>query len=94
MELIIVMPDGERRKVYVRKHYNASQPHISEDFVKLNQAFSDCGAAKKVKFGDADCLLCDAEKIFEVVRHVLAPDPECIVTSEYIAPERWKDITF
>ena len=67
---------------------------IIEDFVKLNQAFSDCGAAKKVKFGDADCLLCDARRIFEVVRHVLAPDPECIVTSEYIAPERWKNITF
>ena len=46
------------------------------------------------KFGDADCLLCDAKRIFEVVRHVLAPDPECIVTSESIEPERWRDIAF
>lgn len=92
MKLQIVMPDGESRTVYVRKHYNASQPHISEDFVKLNQAFLDCGAARQVKFGDADCLLCDARRIFEVVRHVIAPDPECIVTSESIAPERWKDL--
>lgn len=93
MELKIAMPDGSIRKVYVRRHYNATQPHISEDFVKLNQAFLECGAAKQVKFGDADCLLCDAKRIFEVVRHVLAPDPECIVTSESIAPERWRDIT-
>lgn len=93
MELKIAMPDGGLRKVYVRRHYNATQPHISEDFVKLNQAFLECGAAKQVKFGDADCLLCDAKRIFEVVRHVLAPDPECIVTSGNIEPERWRDIT-
>ena len=93
MELKIAMPDGSLRKVYVRRHYNATQPHISEDFVKLNQAFLECGAAKQVKFGDADCLLCDAKRIFEVVRHVLAPDPECIVTSGNIEPERWRNIT-
>jgi aminoglycoside 3-N-acetyltransferase len=94
MELKIAMPDGSLRKVYVRRHYNATQPHISEDFVKLNQAFLECGAAEQVKFGDADCLLCDAKRIFEVVRHVLAPNPECIVTSESIATERWRDIAF
>lgn len=94
MKLKIVMPDGAHRTVYVRKHYNASQPHISEDFVKLNQAFLDCGAARQVKFGDADCLLCDARRIFEVVRHVIAPDPECIVTSESIAPERWSELIY
>ena len=47
------------RKVYVRKHYNAKQPHISEDFVKLNQIFLDSGVVKNVKFCDADSLLCD-----------------------------------
>ena len=68
------------RKVYVRKHYNAQQPHISEDFVKLNQIFLDSGVVKKVKFGDADSLLCDAKGMFNIVRQVIAPDPECIVT--------------
>ena len=96
MELKIAMPDGSLRKVYVRRHYNATQPHISEDFVKLTDDGRrplDCIAAEQVKFGDADCLLCDAKRIFEVVRHVLAPDPECIVTSGNIEPERWRDIT-
>ncbi|MFQ8648230.1 MAG: AAC(3) family N-acetyltransferase [Lachnospira sp.] len=73
------------RKVYVRKHYNAQQPHISEDFVKLNQIFLDSRVVKKVKFGDADSLLCDAKGMFNVVRHVIAPDPECIVTKDTLS---------
>lgn len=73
------------RKVYVRKHYNTQQPHISEDFVKLNQIFLDSGVVKKVKFGDADSLLCDAKGMFNVVRHVIAPDPECIVTKDTLS---------
>lgn len=89
MKLQIVMPDKSIKTAYVRKHYNKNQPHISEDFVKLNVAFLECGAAKQVKFGNADCLLCDAKKIFEVVRYVIAPEPECIVESPCINPERW-----
>lgn len=73
------------RKVYVRKHYNAQQPHISEDFVKLNKIFLDSGVVKKVKFGDADSLLCDAKGMFNIVRQVIAPDPECIVTKDTLS---------
>lgn len=86
----VVMPDGSKKPVYMRRHYNAMQPHISEDFVKLEQAFYDNNAAKKGKQGDADCILCDANGVFEVTRKVLAPDPECLVTSSVISPERWK----
>ncbi len=86
----VVMPDGRKKPVYMRRHYNAMQPHISEDFVKLEQAFYDNGAATKEKLGDADCILCDANGVFEVTRKVLAPDPECLVTSPVIPPERWR----
>ena len=85
-----ILPDGREKEVYMRKHYNPDQPHISEDFVKLNQAFLDCGAVEEVMFGDAKCLLCDAQKVFRVVRHVLAPDPECLVTKPEIPTERWR----
>ena len=37
----------------------------------------------------ASCILCDAASLFRVTRHVLAPDPECIVTAPSIPPERW-----
>ena len=89
-KLTAVDADGNPHTVYMRSHYNARQPHISEDFVKLTQAYLDCGAAENVRFGDAACTLCDAHKIFEVTRHVLAPDPECIVAAESIPEERWK----
>ena len=92
MHLKIVMPDGSMRDSYMRKHFNAGQPHISEDFVKLNQALLDCRAVKEVAFGDAKCLLCDAAKVFSVVRHIIAPDPECIVTSSGIERERWEEL--
>ena len=90
MELYINMPDGSRQMVYMRKHYNAQQPHISEDFVKMNQVYLDCGVVRQVRFGDAQCLLCDAQGIFEVTRHVLAPDPECLVTADVLLPKRWE----
>lgn len=89
MKLEIVMPDGGGKTVYMRKHYNPQQPHISEDFVKLNQALLDCKAAREVTFGDAACLLCDAKRIFKVVRHVLAPNPQCLVTEPSIDSARW-----
>ena len=89
----IVQSGKDPIPVYMRKHYNAQQPHISEDFVKLNRAFEECGAAVHTTFGSADCILCDAKRIFEVTRHVLAPDPECLVTGGEISPERWKGFT-
>lgn len=89
MKLQIIMADGTKRQVYMRKHYNPIQPHISEDFVKLTQAFLDCGAAQNFRFGSAACILCDARKLFEVTRYVLAPDPECLVTGKEIDRDRW-----
>lgn len=91
MKLITVLPDGTEQTVYMRKHYNPEQPHISEDFVKLNRALLECGAVREVQFGDAKCLLCDAKTVFRVVRHVLAPDPECLVTKPEIPTERWQN---
>ena len=81
MKLQSVDTDGSAHTVYMRSHYNAQQPHISEDFVKLTQAYLDCGAAQNTRFGAASCILCDAASLFRVTRHVLAPDPECIVTT-------------
>lgn len=79
MKLTIRMPDGTDREVYMRKHYNEFEPHISESFVLLNDEFIEKGAVTKVKFGDADCLLCDCNRLFEVVRDKLAPYPEYFV---------------
>ena len=92
MQMTVVDEAGAQHTVYMRRHYNAQQPHISEDFVKLEQAYLDCGAARNTKFGDASCILCDAEGLFRVTRHVLAPNPEAFVTEPVIPPERWQEI--
>ena len=90
MQLTVADEAGAQHTVYMRRHYNAQQPHISEDFVKLEQAYLDCGAARNTKFGDAACILCDAEGLFRVTRHVLAPNPEAFVTEPVIPAERWQ----
>lgn len=90
MQMTVVDEAGAQHTVYMRRHYNAQQPHISEDFVKLEQAYLDCGAARNTKFGDASCILCDAGGLFRVTRHVLAPNPEAFVTEPIIPPERWQ----
>ena len=92
LQLTVVDEAGAEHTVYMRRHYNAQQPHISEDFVKLEQAYLDCGAAKITKFGDAACILCDANELFRVTRHVLAPDPEAVVTEPVIPAQRWKEL--
>lgn len=79
MKLQVRMPDGREQTVYMRKHYHPHQLHISEDFVKMQDLYLDCGVVKKVSFGQADSLLCDAAGIFEVTRRALAPCPECLV---------------
>lgn len=92
LKLTVVDEAGESHTAYMRRHYNADQPHISEDFVKLEQAYLDCGAAQNTKLGDAKCILCDAEGLFWVTRHVLAPNPEAFVVEPVIPAERWKDL--
>ncbi len=90
LQLTVVDAAGAQHTVYMRRHYNVQQPHISEDFVKLEQAYLDCGAARNTKFGDAACILCDAEGLFRVTRHVLAPNPEAFITEPVIPAERWQ----
>ena len=89
MKLQSVDTDGSAHTVYMRSHYNAQQPHISEDFVKLTQAYLDCGAAQNTPLWRCQLHPVRCRRLFRVTRHVLAPDPECIVTAPSIPPERW-----
>ena len=64
---------------------------ILEEYDKLAQAFYDLGAAKKVKFGDADCILCDAVKIYEVTKKILSHEINCIIDRKEIPREWWME---
>lgn len=43
-----------------------------------------------VKFGDADCILCEARKIFEVCEKIFAIEETCIIERKEIPEEWWK----
>ncbi len=87
----IVMPDGSLKEVNMYRHYNRHTAHISESFEKLRLAYEECGAAKNVKFGAADCILCDAKAIFEVTKKVLSHEINCVIDREEIPAEWWRD---
>lgn len=87
----IRMPDGSIKEVSVHRHYNRMTDHISEEYDKLLQAFYDCGAAKKVKFGDADCILCDATKLYEVTKKVFSHEINCLIDRKEIPREWWME---
>ena len=84
----VVMPDGTKKEVYMYRHYNPVSAHISENFDKLSDAFIELGAAKNVKFGDAECILCEADKIFDIYRKIIEIEPNCLIERETI-PEHW-----
>ena len=87
----IKMPDGSIKEVAMYRHFNKVNPYISEEYDKLAQAFYDLGAAKKVKFGDADCILCDAVKIYEVTKKILSHEINCIIDRKEIPKEWWME---
>lgn len=84
----IVMPDGSLKDVEMYRHFNRHTAHISEEFDKMLEGYFTTGAAKPVKLGDADCILCDAEKLFEVTGKVLTREINCFIDRDEI-PAEW-----
>lgn len=76
---------------YMRRHYNEKEPHISMAFPKLDKAFLALKAMEKYQFGEAKALVCDANKIFNVTRHILRKNPEIIINEEIIVDSLWTD---
>ncbi len=89
-EFQIKMPDGSLKPILMYRHYNKHTAHISESFEKLSDAYFGTGAARKVTFGDAECILCDAEKLFRTTCKILAHERNCVIDRETIPEEWWK----
>lgn len=88
VDFFIRMPDGSLKKTPVYRHYNSKMAHISEAFDKMTDWYFKMGAAQKAKLGDAECILCDAEKLFEVTARVLKREPNAFIDREEI-PEAY-----
>jgi len=72
----IVMPDESLKAVDMYRHDNAETVRrgevISDNFDKMKEGYFNAGAAKRVKFGNAECILCDAKKLYEVTERLIA----------------------
>lgn len=85
----IVMPDGSIKVNQMYRHHNSVTDHISDNYTKLEQAFYDRKAAGKVTFGDAACILCDANALYDVTKDVLSHQINCIIELDTIPKEWW-----
>ena len=65
-----VAPDGE--EYFIPQHRHIGE--ISENFVKMDQVYQRAGVMKVVRFGDAECRLCDAEGMADVTVEWLKKD--------------------
>jgi aminoglycoside 3-N-acetyltransferase len=61
---------------------------ISDNFDKMKEGYFNTEAAKSVKFGDAECILCDAKKLYEVTGKILEKEMNCFIDREAI-PSAW-----
>lgn len=86
----VVMPNGSVKMRMYRRH-ESTYGGVSEYFDKLRYAFEECGAAKNTVFGDAKCILCDANGIFDVCARVMKHEPECFTVLETIPEEWWRE---
>ena len=91
VDFVIVMPDGKRKDVKVHRHYNPVEPHISVQFDKLMKGYFELGAAKRCKLGDAECILCDCEKIYQVTAKVLSHNIDAFVKLKEIPDSWWQE---
>ncbi|MBQ7776761.1 MAG: AAC(3) family N-acetyltransferase [Lachnospiraceae bacterium] len=89
----IMMPDGSMKDIKMHRHYNSvlGTGSFSDHFDKMKQAFYDLDGAKEVKFGDAECILCDARKIFEICKRLFAIEEACIIERDVIPETWWKE---
>lgn len=85
----VQMPDNSLMPVSMYRHYNRHTAHISESFDKLSEAFFERGVAKRVVFGDAEGILCDAEGLFQVTSQILSHELNCLIERENIPREWW-----
>lgn len=89
----IVMPDGTIKDVNMHRHFCKvlGTGSFSAHFDKMTEIFYVLGAARKVRFGDADCILCEAKKLFEICRKLYEIDPDCVVARDEIPRKWWKE---
>lgn len=84
----VKLPDGSIKHVDMYRHYNRIDPHISEHYDIMKDGYEKTGAARQVSLGDANCILCDAGKLYEITGRILGKEPNCFIERNEI-PKEW-----
>lgn len=84
-ELFVVLGDGTEIPVPSRRHQGLSW---SEHFWKVEQVLEREGAIRRVKFGDADTMLCDTVQMTEILTKMLHDNPDLFSDNEPLPEER------
>ncbi len=87
----VKLRDGSVKQIKIKRHYCTKASDVSATFPKLTDAFEALGAAKRVKFGDADCFLCEARKIYDVSVKIFSIEPDCTLDRDTIPEAWWKE---
>lgn len=91
VDFVVVIPDGTRKAVQQYRHYNAKEPHVSDHYDKLKQAFFETGAAVQARFGDAQSILCSCEGVYATTQRVLSHEINCLLDRDEIPSEWWQE---
>lgn len=84
----VKMPDGSVKAVDMYRHYNRIDPHISEHYDIMKEGYEATRAARQVRLGDAQCILCEAAKLYEVTGRILMKEANCFMERDNI-PKEW-----
>lgn len=80
--LSVVMPDGSILKRPVYPHHKPNGINVAEHFHKMEDVLSQKGFMNRGTFGDADCILCEAAPMADMVREYLKKDPDLFGNDE------------
>ena len=59
------------KEFYMPKHYSSLNPHISNNYLKLENPLHTLGISANFKLGDAKCIVIDSKKCFKFVSYIL-----------------------
>lgn len=88
----VKLPDGLLKEVPMYRHFNSKEEHISDTFDKFMNGYYELGVARKVTLGDAQCILCEARKLFEATKRILEREINCFIDRVEI-PSEWQEIS-
>lgn len=74
--LAILMADGSVVERPVYPHHKPGGINVADRFHKMEEDLAREGIIQRGKFGDADCILCDAAPMADLVTEYLKKDPD------------------